>query len=142
MPQFGDLEAAIMERVWAADGPVLARDILAGLPGERRPAYTMVQTVVEILHRKGWLTWVKDGRAFRYSATAPRDDWSLTEAARTRLSSASMAMVTGGQGSVAGGYGSSTSAPTQLTEPHPATTRSPSPTPTASRPAPAGEARC
>jgi predicted transcriptional regulator len=72
MPAFGELEAAIMEQVWAAPGPVTVREIVDRLGGERTPAYTTVQTVTEILHRKGWLTRDKDGRAFRYQATATR----------------------------------------------------------------------
>lgn len=73
MPKFGDLESAIMHEVWQADGPLLVRDVLDGLGG--KPAYNTVQTVMEILRRKGWLTKERDGRAFRYSPAATRDDY-------------------------------------------------------------------
>ena len=33
-------------------------------------------TVVEILYRKGWLARDKDGRAYRYQATASREDYT------------------------------------------------------------------
>jgi predicted transcriptional regulator len=75
VPQFGDLEAAIMERVWSADAPLRVRDVLEGLT-DRNLAYNTVQTVMEILHRKGWLVREKDGRAFRYVATAPREEYA------------------------------------------------------------------
>ena len=71
MPKFGDLESAIMEQIWRADGPLLVREVLEGL--DRGLAYNTVHTVTEILHRKGWLTKDRDGRAFRYGAAAGRD---------------------------------------------------------------------
>lgn len=76
MRQFGDLEAAIMDRVWAAEEPVRVRAVLEDLQRDREIAYTTVQTVMEILHRKGWLARHKDGRAFRYAPTAPREEYA------------------------------------------------------------------
>jgi predicted transcriptional regulator len=76
MARFGELEAAIMDQVWAAEGPVLVREVTEGLRADREIAYTTVQTVMEILHRKGWLTRAKDGRAFRYTATATAEDYT------------------------------------------------------------------
>src|SRR6266478_1482938 len=73
---FGELEAAIMDRAWLAGRPVLVREIWAALRPEREPAYNTVLTVVEILYRKGWLAREKDGRAYRYHATASREDYT------------------------------------------------------------------
>ncbi|MBO1269678.1 BlaI/MecI/CopY family transcriptional regulator [Arthrobacter cavernae] len=73
MPKFGDLESAIMEQIWHAEGPLLVREVLEGL--DRGLAYNTVHTVTEILHRKGWLTKERDGRAFRYGAAAGRDKY-------------------------------------------------------------------
>ena len=73
---FGELEAAIMDQVWAAGRPVLVREIHDGLRPEREPAYNTVLTVVEILYRKGWLAREKDGRAYRYRPTASREDYT------------------------------------------------------------------
>jgi len=73
---FGELEAAIMDRVWQSGRPVLVREIWAGLRPEREPAYNTVLTVVEILYRKGWLAREKDGRAYRYRATVTREDYT------------------------------------------------------------------
>ncbi len=76
MRSFGELEAAIMDRVWAAARPVLVREIWAALRPAREPAYNTVLTVVEILYRKGWLTRQRDGRAYRYAATVSREDYT------------------------------------------------------------------
>jgi predicted transcriptional regulator len=73
---FGELEAAIMDAVWGAPEPVLAREVREALNAERPIAYTTVQTVMEILRGKGWLTRVKDGRAYRYRAAASREDYA------------------------------------------------------------------
>jgi predicted transcriptional regulator len=74
--QFGELEAAIMGVVWSADGPVTVREVVDRLHPERGSAYTTVQTVMEILHRKGWVAREKDGRAFRYAAQASREEYT------------------------------------------------------------------
>src|SRR6267154_5526259 len=73
---FGELEAAIMDQVWSAGQPVLVREIHDRLRPEREPAYNTVLTVVEILYRKGWLARERDGRAYRYRATASREDYT------------------------------------------------------------------
>src|SRR5260370_26764828 len=71
---FGELEAAIMDRIWSAPGPLLVREVQRTLHPER--AYNTVWTVVEILYRKGWLAREKDGRAYRYSATVTREEYT------------------------------------------------------------------
>ncbi|MDA8320735.1 MAG: BlaI/MecI/CopY family transcriptional regulator [Actinomycetota bacterium] len=76
MRSFGELEAAIMDRVWLSARPVLVREIWAELRPGREPAYNTVLTVVEILYRKGWLAREKDGRAYRYTATVTREDYT------------------------------------------------------------------
>ena len=73
MRGFGELEAAIMDRIWSADGPLLVREVHASVPGR---AYNTVLTVVEILYRKGWLAREKAGRAYRYRATVSREDYA------------------------------------------------------------------
>jgi predicted transcriptional regulator len=73
---FGELEAAIMDQVWSAGQPVLVREVHDRLRPEREPAYNTVLTVVEILYRKGWLARERDGRAYRYRATASREEYT------------------------------------------------------------------
>lgn len=76
MPRFGELEAAIMDVVWSAGRAVTVREIRDRIDREPHPAYNTVLTVTEILHRKGWLHREKHGKAFRYWATAGRDDYT------------------------------------------------------------------
>jgi predicted transcriptional regulator len=73
---FGDLEAVIMHRVWDHGGPVTVRELFDELQRERVIAYTTVMTTMDNLHRKGWLARVKEGKAYRYSATASREEYS------------------------------------------------------------------
>jgi predicted transcriptional regulator len=76
MRGFGDLETVIMQRVWDHDGPVTVRELLDELVRERSIAYTTVMTTMDNLHRKGWLARVKEGKAYRYTATASREEYS------------------------------------------------------------------
>jgi len=73
---FGDLEAAIMHRVWEHDKPVTVRDLFDELAAERAIAYTTVMSTMDNLHRKGWLDRAKEGKAYRYTATASREEYS------------------------------------------------------------------
>jgi predicted transcriptional regulator len=75
VPQFGDLEAAIMDEMWSVDESLKVRQVLDRLAPRRPLAYTTVQTVMDVLHRKGWLERVKDGRANSYYPTASREDY-------------------------------------------------------------------
>ena len=76
MRGFGDLESVIMHLVWDHDGPVTVRDLLGELRHERAIAYTTVMSTMDNLHRKGWLARTKDGKAYRYTATASREEYS------------------------------------------------------------------
>jgi predicted transcriptional regulator len=72
----GDLEAAIMDVVWATGGKPLVRDVRRRLNRTRALAFTTVQTVMEILYRKGWLAREKDGRAYRCWAMVTREEYA------------------------------------------------------------------
>jgi predicted transcriptional regulator len=73
---FGDLEAVIMHRVWEHDEPVTVRELFDELSAERTIAYTTVMSTMDNLHRKGWLDRVREGKAYRYTATASREQYS------------------------------------------------------------------
>jgi predicted transcriptional regulator len=73
---FGDLEAVIMQLVWDHGTPVTVRELFDELRQERSIAYTTVMSTMDNLHRKGWLDRVKEGKAYRYSATASREEYS------------------------------------------------------------------
>lgn len=76
MRGFGDLEAVIMHLVWDRDDAVTVRELFDQLRQERAIAYTTVMSTMDNLHRKGWLDRVKDGKAYRYTATASREEYS------------------------------------------------------------------
>ena len=76
MRQFGELEAVIMDRLWKWGRPVLVREMVDALHEDRPLAYTTVMTVMENLHRKGWLRRERDGRAWRYEPTASRSSYT------------------------------------------------------------------
>ncbi|WP_275670219.1 BlaI/MecI/CopY family transcriptional regulator [Streptomyces sp. L-9-10] len=68
----GDLEDAVMTRVWQWNRPVTVREVLEDLQQERSIAYTTVMTVMDNLHQKGWVRREVDGRAYRYTAVSTR----------------------------------------------------------------------
>ena len=70
----GDLEDAVMEVVWHTDQPVRVRDVLERLDPDRPLAYTTIMTVLDNLHRKGWVERERDGRAYRYRPALSRED--------------------------------------------------------------------
>ena len=76
MRRFGELEAVIMDRLWERGRPALVREILDDLSADRAIAYTTVMTVMENLHRKGWLRRERDGRAWRYEPTGSRSGYT------------------------------------------------------------------
>ena len=76
MRQFGELEAVIMDRLWQWGRPALVREVLDDLSKERPLAYTTVMTVMENLHRKGWLRRHRDGRAWRYEPASSRSAYT------------------------------------------------------------------
>jgi predicted transcriptional regulator len=67
----GPLEAEVMEVVWASDGPMSVRAMLARLNrGRRRElAYTTVMTVMSRLVEKEVLSRRRDGRGYVYEAS-------------------------------------------------------------------------
>jgi predicted transcriptional regulator len=74
--QFGELEAVIMDRLWERGSPALVREVLDDLRDDRPLAYTTVMTVMENLHRKGWLRRHRDGRAWRYEPAGSRSGYT------------------------------------------------------------------
>src|ERR1700755_656958 len=78
MRQLGELEAVIMDRLWEWGRPALVREVLDDLRKDRPLAYTTVMTVMENLHRKGWLRRDRDGRAWRYEPAGSRSGYTAS----------------------------------------------------------------
>ncbi|MYW57149.1 BlaI/MecI/CopY family transcriptional regulator [Streptomyces sp. SID8370] len=73
MPRpLGELEDAVMTRVWKWNRPVTVREVLEDLQQERSIAYTTVMTVMDNLYQKGWVRREAEGRAYRYAAVSTR----------------------------------------------------------------------
>ena len=77
MREFGDLEMAIMQVMWAGERPYVVREVRERMQYGRPLAYTTVMTVMNILHRKGVLHREKLGRAWPYWRS-----WPITSRAR------------------------------------------------------------
>lgn len=84
----GELEDAVMTRVWKWNRPVTVREVLEDIQQERSIAYTTVMTVLDNLHQKGWVRREAEGRAYRYEAVSTRaayaaalmnDAWSQSD---------------------------------------------------------------
>jgi predicted transcriptional regulator len=75
---FGELEAVVMDRIWARDpaASTTVREVFDELAAERNIAYTTVMSTMDNLHAKGWLARERDGKAYRYWATLTREQHS------------------------------------------------------------------
>lgn len=61
-----------MERMWSSMGPLSVREVLGLLDRKPPLAYTTVLTVMDKLHRKGFLRREMVGRAYVYQPTKER----------------------------------------------------------------------
>jgi predicted transcriptional regulator len=73
---FGELEAVVMDRVWARDDEVTVREVFEDLASVREIAYTTVMSTMDNLHRKGWLDRKRVGKAYSYWPTMTREERS------------------------------------------------------------------
>ncbi|WP_089316808.1 BlaI/MecI/CopY family transcriptional regulator [Actinomadura mexicana] len=71
----GELEAAVLETLWAAAEPVTVRDVRAAVGGDL--ARTTITTILSRLHSKGVLRRTRSGRTYAYSP-AVADPAALT----------------------------------------------------------------
>ncbi|MFG2955025.1 BlaI/MecI/CopY family transcriptional regulator [Streptomyces sp. NPDC048291] len=76
MRRLGELEAEIMDRLWSWGRPATAREVRTDINKQRPIAYTTVKTVADILHGKGMLTRHKEGRAWVYTPTRTRQQYT------------------------------------------------------------------
>lgn len=66
------LELKIMKVLWDS-GPCVVQAVQDKLSGSNKLAYTTVQTMLNVLHRKGRVKRTLRGRAFEYEALITRD---------------------------------------------------------------------
>jgi predicted transcriptional regulator len=65
-----------MRRLWRRRAPTTVRELVDELQQDREIAYTTVMTVLDHLHKKGWLRRERDGRAYRYEPISSGDEYS------------------------------------------------------------------
>ncbi|MGC4943174.1 BlaI/MecI/CopY family transcriptional regulator [Kribbella sp. DT2] len=73
----GELERVVMEQLWAADTALTVREVHERLSLTRDLAYTTVMTVLDRLAKKKLTERERDGKAWRYKASAPRADLAV-----------------------------------------------------------------
>jgi BlaI family penicillinase repressor len=66
------LELKIMQVLWEV-GPSNVQSVVDHMTAEPQLAYTTVQTMLNVLHRKGKVKRVLKGRAYEYRATVTED---------------------------------------------------------------------
>lgn len=74
MNGLGELEAAVMAVLWRAQQAMRVREVLGELAPRRTLAYTTVMTVLDNLHRKGWVVRQLDRKAYLYQPTRSREE--------------------------------------------------------------------
>jgi BlaI family transcriptional regulator, penicillinase repressor len=70
--EFTPLEMEIMSVLWAT-GPANVAAVQEALPGDPPLAYTTVQTMLNILYRKGKVKRTLKGRAYEYAPAVSRE---------------------------------------------------------------------
>jgi predicted transcriptional regulator len=73
--RLGELESAVMDRLWAWDRPTSVREVFEDLHRNRSVAYTTVMTVMDNLHKKGVLSRKLSGRAYIYRPARTREEY-------------------------------------------------------------------
>ena len=65
-----------MGQLWSSPEPMSVRQMRDAIADRRDLAYTTVMTVLDNLHRKGWVTRRMESRAYRYRPSQSRDAYS------------------------------------------------------------------
>ena len=65
-----------MDHLWTAGQACTVREVHTELAAERTSAYTTVMTVMDKLHRKGWLDRWPVGRAYAYAPRQSKEQYT------------------------------------------------------------------
>lgn len=88
MAILGELELQIMEILWRQEEVLSVREVHEALLQDRPLAYTTVMTVLDRLAKKGIVSRVRDGRAWRYRSADSRADLVLGQMVEALMQSA------------------------------------------------------
>jgi len=72
-PHFTDAELRLMDVLWDK-GSATVTDVLEGLKAEPALAYSTVITTLRILEKKGYISHIKEGRAFTWKPLIGRHE--------------------------------------------------------------------
>lgn len=72
--RLGELERAVMDRLWDTGEPQTVRQVHDALCSQRELAYTTVMTVLQRLARKGLVAQIRADRAHQYTPVSGRDE--------------------------------------------------------------------
>jgi predicted transcriptional regulator len=77
-PELHELEAEVMEDVWAREGEVAVRDVMESLNRRtKKPrAYTTYMTILGRLYEKGLVTRRREGKTDLYRPTHTREEYA------------------------------------------------------------------
>src|SRR5215210_7080522 len=70
----GELQTAVMELLWREPG-LTVNEVEERLQRRREIAHTTVLTTLDRMHRKGYLTRAKEGKAFVYAPRYTREEF-------------------------------------------------------------------
>lgn len=71
----GELESKVMQLIWDRPGSSPG-EVQTRLSPAKNLAYTTVVTVLDRLYKKGFLTRIKEGKAFLYSPRLTREEFN------------------------------------------------------------------
>lgn len=74
----GELEAAVMERLWESGGWMTPGEVHDGIKRQPPLAYTTVMTILVRLWQKGRLDRQRDGRAFAYKPRQTKAEYAAS----------------------------------------------------------------
>ncbi len=66
------VELEIMKVLWEA-GSATVQHVRSQMPGQHKPAYTTVQTMLNVLYRKGKVKRVLKGKSYEYSPAQSKE---------------------------------------------------------------------
>jgi BlaI family penicillinase repressor len=77
--RISEAELAVMETLWAADGPLTAAEVAERIEAGREWSDRTVKTMLARLLAKGILAHEEDGRRYLYRPTVARDRYAAGE---------------------------------------------------------------
>ena len=72
----GDLEQAILDRLWASEDPLSARAVTDQISDDHAVSFNAVSTVLNRLEKKKLVKRIANGKRYRFSPTMSKSEYS------------------------------------------------------------------